>query len=50
MSGSVRRTLDFVGESFNERCVNFQDNRSPPHIPSYAQVTQNLYDRFRYRH
>jgi hypothetical protein len=52
MSGSVRRMLDFVGESFDERCVNFHDNRRLPHTPSYAQVTQKLYDRsrFRYRH
>jgi tetratricopeptide (TPR) repeat protein len=52
MSGSVRRVLDFIGESFDERCVNFQDNRRLPHTPSYAQVTQKLYDRsrFRYRH
>jgi tetratricopeptide (TPR) repeat protein len=52
MSGSVRRMLDFVGESFDERCVNFQDNRSPPHTPSYAQVTKKLNDRsrFHYRH
>jgi len=52
MSGSVRRTLDFVGESFDERCVNFQDNRSPLHTPSYAQVTKKLNDRsrFHYRH
>jgi tetratricopeptide (TPR) repeat protein len=52
MSGSVRRMLDFVGESFDQRCVNFQHNRRLPHTPSYAQVKQNLYDRsrFRYRH
>jgi tetratricopeptide (TPR) repeat protein len=52
MSGSVRRMLDFIGESFDQRCVNFQDNRRLPHTPSYAQVKQNLYDRsrFRYRH
>ena len=40
MSGSVRRMLDFIGESFDERCVNFQENRRLPHTPSYAQVTQ----------
>ncbi len=52
MSGSVRRMLDFIGESFDERCVNFQENRRLPHTPSYAQVTEKLYDRsrFRYRH
>jgi tetratricopeptide (TPR) repeat protein len=52
MSGSVRRMLDFIGESFDERCVNFHDNRRLPQTPSYAQVTQKLYDRsqFRYRH
>jgi Flp pilus assembly protein TadD len=52
ISGSVRRMLDFIGESFDERCVNFQDNRRLSQTPSYAQVTQKLYDRscFRYRH
>jgi tetratricopeptide (TPR) repeat protein len=52
MLGSVRRMLDFIGESFDERCVNFQDNRRLPQTPSYAQVAQRLYDRsrFRYRH
>ena len=52
MPGSVRRMLDFIGESFDERCVNFQENRRVPHTPSYAQVTEKLYDRsrFRYRH
>ncbi|HZR72518.1 tetratricopeptide repeat-containing sulfotransferase family protein [Bradyrhizobium sp.] len=52
MSGSVRRMLDFVGESFDERCVNFQENLRRPQTPSYAQVSQKLYDRsrFRYRH
>jgi tetratricopeptide (TPR) repeat protein len=52
MSGSVRRMLDFIGESFDERCVNFQDNRRLPQTPSYAQVSEKLYDRsrFRYRH
>ena len=51
MPGSVRRMLDFIGESFDERCVNFQDNRRLPQTPSYAQVTQKLYtqSRFRYR-
>lgn len=52
MPGSVRRMLDFIGESFDERCVNFQENRRLPQTPSYAQVTEKLYDRsrFRYRH
>lgn len=50
MSGSVRRMLDFVGETFDERCVNFQNNRRLPHTPSYAQVKQKLYDRSRFRY
>jgi tetratricopeptide (TPR) repeat protein len=52
MSGTVRRMLEFIGESFDERCVNFHDNRRLPQTPSYAQVAQKLYDRsrFRYRH
>ena len=52
ISGSVRRMLDFIGESFDERCVNFHDNRRLPQTPSYAQVAEKLYERsrFRYRH
>ena len=52
ISGSVRRMLEFIGESFDERCVNFRENCRVPHTPSYAQVTEKLYDRsrFRYRH
>jgi tetratricopeptide (TPR) repeat protein len=52
MAGNVRRMLDFIGANFDERCVSFQENRRLPHTPSYAQVTEKLYDRsrFRYRH
>ena len=52
VAGNLRRILDFIGEHFDERCVNFQENRRVPHTPSYAQVTEKVYDRsrFRYRH
>lgn len=50
MAGGMRRILGFIGESFDERCVNFQENRRLPHTPSYAQVTEKLYDRSRFRH
>jgi tetratricopeptide (TPR) repeat protein len=51
VEGSVRRMLDFIGESFDERCVAFQDNRRLAHTPSYAQVSEKIYlrSRFRYR-
>jgi hypothetical protein len=47
----VRRMLEFIGEPFDERCVNFQNNARLPQTPSYAQVTEKLYvrSRFRYR-
>jgi TPR repeat protein len=50
MAGSVRRMLDFVGEPFDEKCVHFQDNRRLPRTPSYAQVSEKLYHRSRYRY
>jgi hypothetical protein len=52
MPGSVRRMLSFIGENFDENCVNFHDNPRVPQTPSYAQVKRKLYDqsRFRYRH
>jgi Sulfotransferase family len=52
MADSVRRMLDFIGEPFDEGCVNFSKNRRLPNTPSYAQVSESLYgrSRFRYRH
>ncbi len=49
---SVRRMLDFVGEPFDPRCLNFEENTRYARTASYAQVTEKLYDRsrFRYRH
>jgi hypothetical protein len=47
---SIRRMLDFIGEPFDERCVAFQENRRYARTASYAQVTERLYDRSRYRY
>jgi Sulfotransferase family len=50
--GSVRRMLDFIGEPFDERCLQFHENRRYARTASYAQVSEQLYARskFRYRH
>jgi tetratricopeptide (TPR) repeat protein len=49
---SVRRMLDFIGEPFDRRCLDFHQNRRYARTASYAQVTEPLYDgsRYRYRH
>ncbi|MDR3535623.1 MAG: sulfotransferase [Acetobacteraceae bacterium] len=49
---TVRAMLDFVGEKFDRRCLAFHENRRYARTASYAQVTEKLYDRsrFRYRH
>jgi tetratricopeptide (TPR) repeat protein len=48
--GSIRRMLDFVGEKFDPACVSFHENRRYARTASYAQVTEPLYDRSRYRY
>ncbi len=50
--GSVRHMLAFIGEAFDERCLRFEENRRYARTASYAQVTEKLYERsrFRYRH
>ena len=50
--GSVRRVLDFIGVPFDPRCLDFHENRRYARTASYAQVSEQLYDRsrFRYRH
>ena len=47
---AVRRMLDFIGEDFDPACVNFHENRRYARTASYAQVTEPLYDRSRFRH
>jgi Flp pilus assembly protein TadD len=49
---SVRRLLGFVGAPFDRRCLAFHENQRYARTASYAQVTEQLYDRsrFRYRH
>jgi tetratricopeptide (TPR) repeat protein len=48
----IQRMLDFIGEQFDGRCLDFHENRRYARTASYAQVTEPLYDdaRFRYRH
>jgi Tfp pilus assembly protein PilF len=48
--GSIRRMLDFIGEPFDERCLNFHENMRYARTASYAQVTEKLYDRSRLRY
>jgi Tfp pilus assembly protein PilF len=49
---AVRCILDFIGEPFDERCLAFHENRRYARTASYVQVTEQLYDRsrFRFRH
>ncbi|MBV9783928.1 MAG: sulfotransferase [Acidisphaera sp.] len=48
--GSVRRMLRFIGEEFDPRCLHFHENRRYARTASYAQVTERLYDRSRFRY
>jgi tetratricopeptide (TPR) repeat protein len=49
---TVRSVLDFAGEAFDPKCLQFHENQRYARTASYAQVTERLYDRsrFRYRH
>jgi hypothetical protein len=49
---TVRSVLDFIGEPFDPKCLRFHENQRYARTASYAQVTERLYDRsrFRYRH
>jgi len=46
----VRKMLAFIGAGFDRRCLNFHENRRYARTASYAQVTEKLYDRSRYRY
>jgi tetratricopeptide (TPR) repeat protein len=47
---SIRRMLEFIGEPYDAACVSFHENRRYARTASYAQVTEPLYDRSRYRY
>jgi tetratricopeptide (TPR) repeat protein len=46
----VRDMLTFVGAPYDPRCLEFHENRRYARTASYAQVTEKLYDRSRYRY
>jgi tetratricopeptide (TPR) repeat protein len=47
---SVRQMLAFVGAPYDRRCLDFHENLRYARTASYAQVTEKLYDRSRYRY
>jgi tetratricopeptide (TPR) repeat protein len=47
---NVRRILAFIGEEFDRRCLDFHENQRYARTASYAQVTEKLYDRSRFRY
>ncbi len=47
---NVRKVLDFIGVEFEPRCLSFEKNTRYARTASYAQVTEKLYDRSRYRY
>jgi len=47
---SIRRVLTFIGEDFDPSCLAFHENRRYARTASYAQVTEKLYDRSRFRY
>jgi len=46
----IRRVMAFVGEEFDPRCLDFHENRRYARTASYAQVSEKLYDRSRFRY
>jgi hypothetical protein len=46
----VRAMLDFLGLDFDPRCLSFEQNTRYARTASYAQVTEKLYERSRYRY
>ncbi len=47
---AVRRVLTFIGEDFDPGCLAFHENTRYARTASYAQVSEKLYDRSRYRY
>ena len=46
----VKKLLEFIGEPWDERCLDFHKNKRFARTASYAQVTEKLYTTSRYRY
>jgi tetratricopeptide (TPR) repeat protein len=46
----VRKMFGFIGVPFDRRSLSFHENRRYARTASYAQVTEKLYDRSRFRY
>ena len=46
----ARRLLAFISAPFDPKVLDFHENARAARTASYAQVTEKLYDRSRYRH
>ncbi|MGO9991037.1 MAG: sulfotransferase [Steroidobacteraceae bacterium] len=47
---TIRSVFTFIGEEFDPACLAFHENRRYARTASYAQVTESLYERSRYRY
>ncbi len=47
---NVRKILDFIGVAFEAKCLSFEQNTRYARTASYAQVTEKLYSRSRFRY
>ena len=47
---TIRGVLAFIGADFDAGCLRFEDNRRYARTASYAQVSEKLYDRSRFRY
>jgi hypothetical protein len=47
---TIRSVMSFIGEDFDPGCLAFHENRRYARTASYAQVSERLYDRSRYRY
>ena len=50
IEGGVRSLLEFLGEPWEPRCVEFHQNQRNARTASYAQVTEKVYSRSVYRY
>jgi tetratricopeptide (TPR) repeat protein len=48
--GSIRKVMEFIGEDFDPRCLDFHENKRYARTASYAQVSEKLYSRSKFRY
>jgi tetratricopeptide (TPR) repeat protein len=49
LKGEISKTIEFIGAEWDDCVLDYKDKKQIINTPSYAQITEDIYDRAKYR-